>query len=217
MRSLLQIEASRRNSQKSTGPRTPAGKAISSLNSTTSGIYAESEIVNDENAADLDALSGGYVDRFHPDAPEQRCLIDILVHSEWTLRRLRRAEAQLWDLNVTRSAPGYGNENIHPLGRALSYDSGKVFARLQHRITATQRNYERALKELQQLQADRPAPQPPAQVEPAPAIQPVSVPLGFVSSPKPSPPPAAQGSPVIAGTSLPKCTAGVKWPLAAYL
>src|ERR1700685_3829154 len=97
MRSEPQIEASRRNSQKSTGPRTAAGKAASSQNRTASGIYAEAEIIQDENPADLQALAAEYLARFHHDAPEQRCLIDILIHSEWTLRRLRRAEAQLWE------------------------------------------------------------------------------------------------------------------------
>ena len=97
MSSQLQIEANRRNSQKSTGPRTAAGKAIASQNALGSGIYAESETIRDENASDLDSLAAAYYARFHPAAPEQRCLVDILVHSEWTLRRLRRAEAQLWD------------------------------------------------------------------------------------------------------------------------
>ncbi len=111
MSSQLQIEANRRNSQKSTGPRTTAGKVVSSQNALGSGIYAESETIRDENASTIDALAAVYLDRFHPAAPEQRCLVDILVHSEWTLRRLRRA---------------------------LNYDGSKVFARLQHRIAAAQ-------------------------------------------------------------------------------
>ena len=111
MSSQLQIEANRRNSQKSTGPRTTAGKVVSSQNALGSGIYAESETIRDENASTLDALAAVYHDRFHPAAPEQRCLVGILVHSEWTLRRLRRA---------------------------LNYDGSKVFARLQHRIAAAQ-------------------------------------------------------------------------------
>jgi hypothetical protein len=192
MSSQLQIEANRRNSQKSTGPRTAAGKAIASQNAIGSGIYAESETIRDENASDLEALAAAYYGRFHPDAPEQRCLVDILVHSEWTLRRLRRAEAQLWEKNTDSSESSFG-ENLHPLGRALNYDGSKVFARLQHRITATQRNYERALKDLQRRQ-----PQPPTRL-PAPQLDPVSAPspaaqIGFVSSPLPQPSPASQGS-----------------------
>ena len=62
MSSPLQIEANRRNSQKSTGPRTVAGKAASTLNlnSLKSGIYAEAEVIADESAADLQALVAAY-------------------------------------------------------------------------------------------------------------------------------------------------------------
>ena len=95
MSSQLQIEANRRNSQKSTGPRTTAGKATSSHNALGSGIYAESETIRDENASDLEALAASYFGRFHPGVPEQRAFVDVLVHSEWTLRRLRRAEVPL--------------------------------------------------------------------------------------------------------------------------
>ena len=181
MSSQIQIEANRRNSRKSTGPRSAAGKATSSQNALGSGIYAESETIRDENASDLQSLAAAYATRFHPEPPDQRCLVDILVHSEWTLRRLRRAEAQLWEQNTDWSEPTI-DENLHPLGRALNYDGSKVFARLQHRITATQRNYERALKELQRLQSDGPSTPPPAQPHPLPAPHPAPTPIGFVSS-----------------------------------
>ena len=57
MSSQLQIEANRRNSQKSTGPRTAAGIAVSSQNALGSGVYAESETIRDENPSDLEALA----------------------------------------------------------------------------------------------------------------------------------------------------------------
>jgi hypothetical protein len=184
MPSQLQMEANRRNSQKSTGPRTAAGKATSSQNALGSGIYAESETIRDENPSDLEALATSYYTRFHPDAPEQRAFVDVLIHSEWTLRRLRRSEAQLWDQNMEWSEP-CSAENLFPLGRAVSYEGSKVFARLQHRITATQRNYERALKDLLRLQPQPPAGLPVPKREPvsAPAPQPAPTQIGFVSSP----------------------------------
>jgi hypothetical protein len=191
----LQIEANRRNSRKSTGPRSVAGKATSSLNSLNSGIYAEAEIIHDENAPDLEALVADYHHRFQPDSPDKRCLIDILVHSEWILRRLRRAEGQLWERNVEVSASSY-KENTFELARALNHDASKVFARLQHRLTATQRNYERALKDLKRLQPDPPPEIPTAKIEPVSA--PPDPQIGFVPSivaksivPSPLPPASA--------------------------
>ena len=114
MSSELKIEANRRNSQKSTGPRTVAGKTASSLNHTSHGIYAESHIVIGECQSDLENLAAGFYTRFQPDTPEQLTLVDILVHSEWILRRLRRAETGIWDRHIE----GYGAGNdTNDLGR----------------------------------------------------------------------------------------------------
>src|ERR1035438_7419961 len=67
MSSPPQIEANRRNSQKSTGPRSDAGKAVSSLNHTTSGIYAESQLLIGEDQAGLQALALEFYADFQPE------------------------------------------------------------------------------------------------------------------------------------------------------
>jgi hypothetical protein len=179
MSSDLQIQVNRRNSQKSTGPRTAAGKAASSLNHTTSGIYAESQIVIGERQSDLQDLATAFYARFQPDAPEQRTLLDIMIHSEWLLRRLRRAETGLWDTYIDE----YGNGNdTNDLGRAFNCRD-KTLARLQRRLDSVQRNFEHAHKELKRLQADRPAAAQPAP-EPISAPKPVTQEsaIGFIPS-----------------------------------
>jgi hypothetical protein len=195
MHSQLQIEASRQNSQNSTGPRSDSGKAISSMNSLKTGIYAQAEIIPGENPADLTALATEYFDRYQPDAPEQRTLVDTLVHSDWTLRRLRRAEAQLWAWTIKVTESKF-SDNANPLGRAVNYEGGKPFDRLQRRIDCTQRNYQRARKDLESLQADRVAPisEPqPAEPVAAPSPEPLPTPVGFVPSlPVAAPEPAAR-------------------------
>src|ERR1035441_8564201 len=100
MSSLKQIEANQRNAQHSTGPRTEEGKAVSRYNSLRSGIDAAAEVaLPTESFHDLSMLNTEYLERFHPRNPEQRCLVDTLVSSDWLLRRFRRIEAQL----LTRS------------------------------------------------------------------------------------------------------------------
>ncbi len=183
MSSQLQIEANRRNSRKSTGPRTPAGKAISSHNSLGSGIYAESETIIGECQADFEELAAAFHSRYLPESPDQQALLDIAVHSEWILRRLRRAETGLWDYYIDDH--DYGADTTG-LGRAFDCND-RTFARLQRHLDSLQRNFQRALKELQRLQVDRPASQlhaqPPAQPQPLPATQPNPTQIGFVSSP----------------------------------
>src|SRR5581483_10830012 len=49
MSTLRQIEANRRNSQLSTGPRTPEGKAVSRFNALKSGVNAKAQVIPGED------------------------------------------------------------------------------------------------------------------------------------------------------------------------
>jgi hypothetical protein len=87
-----QAAASRANSQKSTGPRSAAGKAVSRFNALKHGIYAVHQIMFE----DLAELSAEYHELYSPADSKQRFLVDTLVHHEWRIRRIRRVEAALW-------------------------------------------------------------------------------------------------------------------------
>jgi hypothetical protein len=217
MSSQLQIDANRRNSRKSTGPRTVAGKTASSQNALGSGLYAQSQIIIGENQSDFEQLAADFQSRFHPGTPDQHALLDIAIHSEWILRRLRRAETGIWDYFIDDHDYGDGTTG---LGRAFDCND-KTFARLQRRLDSLQRNFQRALKELARLQTASPQPQPGTasvnerpephpqplpgtasvneRPEPQPAAHPAAQ-IGFVSSPLPHPAPtqpaASQSAPV---------------------
>ena len=72
MASQAQIEANRRNSQKSTGPATAAGKSASSLNALKTGTYAESLLIHGEDPETLDDLAREYTPPAAPSAPANR-------------------------------------------------------------------------------------------------------------------------------------------------
>jgi hypothetical protein len=173
MPTLRQIEANRLNAQKSTGPRTPQGKAVSSQNALKSGLDAESQFVTGEDRADFAQLQHEYIVRFQPLTPEERFQVDTLLRSEWILRRLFRAEAQLWEYHTIRADRSEGV----PLGEAL-VAGNEVFRRLQRRITLVERSYKEAFTELERLQRARrslasdPAPSEPD--HPTPADQPAA-------------------------------------------
>jgi hypothetical protein len=178
MSSELKIETNRQNAQLSTGPCTEAGKAASCMNHLKTGIFAKSEIILGEDPAQLDALTAEFYARFQPDKPDTRYLVDILVHSEWTLRRLRRAEAQLWARLIKETESSF-RENTNPLGRAANYQGGQPFARLQRRIDVTQRNYSHAYNQLKELQPDPPA-KPVADPAPEPVPEPIPEPVALI-------------------------------------
>jgi hypothetical protein len=163
----------------STGPRSAEGKARSSMNALKSGIYSKSLTIPGEDPARLDALHDEYVQRFCPDVPEQRDLVDILVRSTWTLRRLATAEAQVWTYSMDARSE---LDPTSPLGHAFNF-CDKTLTRLQRMVNSTQRNFRDALRELERIQSLNPAPDPPA-----PEIT-------LVPTPPPKPPTPTPGSP----------------------
>src|SRR5947209_19858951 len=96
MSSQRQIEANRRNAQKSTGPTSYAGKAASSMNALKTGIHAKALLFPSEKLADLELLIVEYYQSHNPTTPEARSIVDDLIYGEWLKRRLRAAETQLW-------------------------------------------------------------------------------------------------------------------------
>src|SRR5471030_981242 len=114
MSSQAQINANRLNSQKSTGPTSPEGKAACSLNALKSGIHAESHIIPGENRAELEALTAVFLLEFQPTGPNQVALVDTLIAAEWTQRRLRRIEAELWNSRDESLDPTYAELSDYP-------------------------------------------------------------------------------------------------------
>src|ERR1022692_4087431 len=141
--------ADRAHPNGSTGPRSAEGKARSSMNALKSGIYSKSLIIPGEDPAHLETLLDEYFERYRPAVPEQRDLIDILVRSTWTLRRLGVAEAQVM---VHQMDQPYELDRDSPIGHAFSL-TDRTLSRLQRMVNSTQRNFRDALRDLQRLQA----------------------------------------------------------------
>jgi hypothetical protein len=149
MSSQRQIEANRRNAQKSTGPTSVTGKAVSSMNALKTGIHAKSLLLPSEKLADLEQLIEEYYNCHQPATPEARSLVDDLIYGEWLKRRLRAAETQMWAFSHQES---FQPDPKYPLGQTAA-NRGKAFAQLQWRMECTRRATRQALQDLQQLQA----------------------------------------------------------------
>jgi hypothetical protein len=179
MSTQRQIEANRRNAQKSTGPTSVSGKAVSSMNALKTGIHAKSLVLPSENVADLEQLIEEYYNRHHPTTPESRSLVDDLIYGEWLKRRLRAAETQIWAYDHQEN---YRPDPKYPLGQTAA-SRGKAFAQLQWRIECTRRASRQALQDLRQLQAAA------GTASVSPSSETASPQIGFVlSSPSPDPP-----------------------------
>ena len=149
MSSLKQQQANRLNSRKSTGPRTAAGKAAVRFNALRSGIDAQSEVIPGEDPTRLEALVSLYQERWNPQTPESQSLVDVCVHSDWLLRRLRRAEASYWKYCAIETDSQVRDKH-DPEGRVLTF-AEDTLGRVQRRLNAIQRNLQSALKDLARL------------------------------------------------------------------
>src|SRR5438445_6637072 len=143
MSTILQIHANRRNSQKSTGPRSIAGKAVSSMTALKSGIDAESQIIRGEDPNALLLLTASYYESLQPTRPEEAVFVDAVIAADWLLRRLRKTEAQTWN-QAFQKQEEWEEQNDEPeiehrLAQAfVSRES--AFTRLQRRLDSTERS-----------------------------------------------------------------------------
>jgi len=82
---------------KSTGPRTPKGRAVSSKNALKHGILSREVLVRgqflQEDEKELEALHVRFQDELQPDGPLEEMLVDQIVTGHWRLRRALTAES----------------------------------------------------------------------------------------------------------------------------
>jgi hypothetical protein len=166
-----QIAANRRNAKLSTGPRTQAGRARSAMNATKSGIYAKSQIILGEDPAVLEDLKSRIYGSLQP-SDEEGPLVDQLIDADWQLRRLRRAEAELWTMSISgdrkknREKGRPEDQEVH--FRAIE-DNKDTFDRIYRLQASTARILNRSLETLVRLrklsQALSPANPEPQEVD----------------------------------------------------
>jgi hypothetical protein len=174
MATVRQIEANRRNAQKSTGPRTTEGKAAVRLNALKHGVFAEEPVILGEDPDAFHAIRQAFLERFQPAGAEEEILVFNLIRNAWLLERFAAVELDIWDDILEVSDPKCNT----PLSRGhnLSYTQLK---HLQRRLDSAHRNYRRDLELLVKLQKGRSSPSP-APPEPKPIVQPAPTEIGFV-------------------------------------
>jgi hypothetical protein len=96
MASPAQIAANRRNALKSTGPRTTAGKAVSSRNALRHGLRARRAVVPGEDPAEFERFRAELRDALAPADEREELLARAVAEAAWRRRRAWRAEAALF-------------------------------------------------------------------------------------------------------------------------
>ena len=150
-----QLEANRCNAQRSTGPRTPAGKARVKFNALKHGLLAKSVILpirsRSEKRSHFDALLAQLIDELKPVGILEDMLVEKIAVSYWRLRRALRAEA------------GEICDNIRNFRRypyttdpaTLALPSSRNTLKIVRYQNAIERQLHRAINQLRSLQEHR--------------------------------------------------------------
>ena len=92
-----QILANRRNARKSTGPRTPEGKAVVSQNAVKNGLSAHQDVISFESQAEFDLYRDQMLEELSPASPMESMLAERIVSLSWRLKRAGRIQNQVID------------------------------------------------------------------------------------------------------------------------
>ena len=91
------LEANRRNAQKSTGPNTAEGRAVSKMNALKHGLLAQTVVVRGhqfkESTNEFKKLCQEFYADMNPVGPLEEMLVGQIVTATWRLRRARTAES----------------------------------------------------------------------------------------------------------------------------
>ncbi|HTM49158.1 MAG TPA: hypothetical protein VL285_10770 [Bryobacteraceae bacterium] len=151
MATLKQIEANRLNALKSTGPKTPQGKAAVRLNSLQHGLRAAVVVLPGEKQEEFDQLCAALEAEWQPQSPTASFYLEQMAIAQWKLRRIELAEASL----LAQSLPA-----------AVQIP---LLDRLWQSQARLERSFARAHKDLERIERIQPEPGPAAR-------QPVSSP-----------------------------------------
>ena len=100
MTSDKQVQANRRNVLRSTGPKTPEGKAAIQHNALKHGILSQEVLLPNEDKSALEDLSEKLRADLQPVGAMEDLPLERITAAAWRLRRLGRVEAGIfaWEL-----------------------------------------------------------------------------------------------------------------------
>jgi hypothetical protein len=149
----------RANAQKSTGPRTEAGKQRSSLNALRHGLTGQTIVLPTEDQSAYQRHSQSFLDECQPKGAIETQLVQSLIDSSWRMNRAAAVETNLLSLGITEMEDRFHAN--HPeaeaaLAMAMAFrEHTRAFAQISIYGQRLARQFERTLAQLRQIQADR--------------------------------------------------------------
>lgn len=110
MSSARRINANKRNARRSTGPRSPTGKAAVRLNSLTHGAFAADLLLPGEDAPAFRRLEASFLAHYKPATPDGVFFVHRMILASWRLLRMAAMETRVLRSKVedVMNDVGYG-------------------------------------------------------------------------------------------------------------
>ncbi len=168
MATASQINANRQNAKKSTGPRTPQGKTISSRNSLLHGMTSGKFLPPDSDPDEFLHLLDQFRGRFQPFDEVEDALVERLAAAEFKMRSIRYVDAGLFQYQLKINPmpePFSADSRTNPVAWAFQCDAARnnALTKLIRYEGFLQREFSRALRELYMMQDERRARQSEAE------------------------------------------------------
>ena len=139
MSTAAQIAANQANAQRSSGPKTELGKAVSALNNFRHGFTGAFCILEWEKEEEYDLLYGGLLDDHQPSNNTEKLLVKTMAQSYWLRQRALTLQQMCMD----------------PEKPMCDMDSEKQLALYLRYQTTHDRAFNKALDQLLKLRADK--------------------------------------------------------------
>ena len=163
MATEAQTIANQQNAQKSTGPRTPEGKAASSENAVKHGLFARYDVICSESQDAFDCHRDRILAELAPAGPIESIFAERIVSLSWRLKRAetmqnQALDAELEDFTNDSWSRRFRRDPDDPrpdltLGRVAAKDftNYRVFDRLQLYERRIELSLYKAMREFQRL------------------------------------------------------------------
>ena len=153
MASSAQITANQQNALHSTGPKSDAGKEISSHNATTHGLTARKFVLSAEDQSEYDEVRQALLEAWNPKTAWERIVFEDTVRARWAWSRAQRTHTAVLEAIVQEERKANPKLSVdQALARVFTEEKNAKRMRLLMRYeTAAERSYRQRLQELQHL------------------------------------------------------------------
>jgi hypothetical protein len=149
---------------KSTGPRTPEGKARSAMNAMRHGLTGRAVVLPSEDMNIYRAFCKELLEELAPETPLERQYAQTFCDTQWRLNRARSYEDSMLALGHFEHADSLGVQDPQTLAALTAAkvfrDNSKAFVNLSLYEQRLARQQKEALRQLEELQTKRRAARP---------------------------------------------------------